>query len=100
AVIGVLARVLGGIRPLDFFRRARALMVTALSTSSSNATLPTTIRTAERQFGVPPEVAGFVLPLGATMNMNGTALFEGMTVLFLAQVFGVELSLLTQAVVV
>ena len=99
-VIPLLARVLAGIRPGDLFRKSRALMVTAFSTSSSNATLPTTIRTAEEQFGVPREVAGFVLPLGATMNMNGTALFEGMTVLFLAQVFGVELGLATQLLVV
>ncbi|MBW3552803.1 MAG: dicarboxylate/amino acid:cation symporter [Gemmatimonadetes bacterium] len=99
-VIGLLARVLTGIRPGVFFRRARTLMVTAFSTSSSNATLPTTIRTAEQGFGVPREIAGFVLPLGATMNMNGTALFEGMTVLFLAQAFGVDLSLGAQAVVV
>ena len=83
-----------------FFRRCRGLMITAFSTSSSNATLPTTIRTAEREFGVPPQVSGFVLPLGATMNMNGTALFEGITVLFLAQVFGIELSLQLQLVVV
>jgi DAACS family dicarboxylate/amino acid:cation (Na+ or H+) symporter len=75
-------------------------MVTAFSTSSSNATLPTTIRTAEEEFGVPKHIAGFVLPLGATMNMNGTALFEGLTVLFLAQVFGVHLSLGAQVVVV
>jgi DAACS family dicarboxylate/amino acid:cation (Na+ or H+) symporter len=99
-VIGLLARGLAGIAPAEFYRRARTLMLTAFSTSSSNATLPTTIRTAEEGFGVPREVAGFVLPLGATMNMNGTALFEGMTVLFLAQAFGVELSLGTQAVVV
>jgi DAACS family dicarboxylate/amino acid:cation (Na+ or H+) symporter len=75
-------------------------MITAFGTSSSNATLPTTIRTATDGFGVPKEVAGFVLPLGATMNMNGTALFEGMTVLFLAQVFGVNLGLGTQVIVV
>jgi DAACS family dicarboxylate/amino acid:cation (Na+ or H+) symporter len=75
-------------------------MVTAFSTSSSNASLPENIRTAEEQFGVPREIASFVLPLGATMNMNGTALFEGMTVLFLAQVFGVELSLTSQIIVV
>ena len=62
--------------------------------------MPTTIRTAEQQFGVPPEIAGFVIPLGATMNMNGTALFEGMTVLFLAQVFGLDLSLGAQILVV
>jgi len=99
-VLGALARWLAGVRPALFFRRARTLMLTAFSTSSSNATLPTTIRTAEEGFGVPREVAGFVLPLGATMNMNGTALFEGMTVLFLAQAFGVDLSLPTQAIVV
>lgn len=97
--LGLVARVLAGIRPSELFRRSRALMLTAFSTSSSNATLPTTIRTARENFGVSPEVSGFVLPLGATMNMNGTALFEGVTVLFLAQAFGVDLSLTTQAVV-
>ncbi|HEX7118231.1 MAG TPA: dicarboxylate/amino acid:cation symporter [Longimicrobiales bacterium] len=99
-IIPAFARGLVGVRPSDFFRRTRTLMVTAFSTSSSNATLPTTIRTAQEEFGVPKHVAGFVLPLGATMNMNGTALFEGMTVLFLAQVFGVHLSLPMQIVVV
>jgi dicarboxylate/amino acid:cation (Na+ or H+) symporter, DAACS family len=99
-VIPLLANTLAKVRPLVFLRRARALMVTAFSTSSSNATLPTTIRTAEQEFGVPKEIAGFVLPLGATMNMNGTALFEGITVLFLAQVFGVEMGLGTQLIVV
>jgi len=99
-VIGILVKVLTGISPITFFSKARELMITAFSTSSSNATLPTNIRTAVERFGVPKEVAGFVLPLGATMNMNGTALFEGVTVLFLAQVFGVELDLATQAIVV
>ena len=98
-VIGLLAKLVVGISPGSFFSRSRALMITAFSTSSSSATLPTTIRTAEENFGVPREVAGFVLPLGATMNMNGTALFEGVTVLFLAQAFGVELSLVAQATV-
>ncbi len=98
-VIGFLARVLAGVHPGHFFGRARAMMVTAFSTSSSNATLPTTIRTAVEEFNVPPEIAGFVLPLGATMNMNGTALFEGVTVLFLAQVFGVHLALPAQVAV-
>lgn len=100
AVIAVLVRTLVGISPLVFYRKARSMMVTAFSTSSSNATLPTTIRTAEQSFGVPSPIAGFVLPLGATMNMNGTALFEGMTVLFLAQVFGIDLTLGQQALVV
>jgi DAACS family dicarboxylate/amino acid:cation (Na+ or H+) symporter len=99
-VIGLLARALAGIPYGAFYRKSKALMVTAFSTSSSNATLPTNIRTAQEQFGVPKEIASFVLPLGATMNMNGTALFEGMTVLFLAQVFGVDLSLTSQVIVV
>lgn len=99
-IIPVLVRAFAGVGPVEFFRRSKLLIVTAFSTSSSSATLPTTIRTAEDNFGVPPEVAGFVLPLGATLNMNGTALFEGMTVLFLAEVFGVELSLGMQGVVV
>ena len=99
-VIGVLARFVVGIPYGQFFRRCESLMITAFSTSSSNATLPENIRTAEEEFGAPKEIASFVLPLGATMNMNGTALFEGMTVLFLAQVFGADLSLGTQVIVV
>jgi DAACS family dicarboxylate/amino acid:cation (Na+ or H+) symporter len=86
--------------PAEFFRKARIVMITAFSTSSSNATLPTTMRVSEQELGIPREIGGFVLPLGATMNMNGTALFEGATVLFLAQVFGVHLPLSAQLVVV
>lgn len=86
--------------PWEFMRKARIVMLTAFSTSSSNATLPTTMRVGEQELGLPREIAGFVLPLGATMNMNGTALFEGATVLFLAQVFGVQLTLGAQLTVV
>jgi DAACS family dicarboxylate/amino acid:cation (Na+ or H+) symporter len=86
-VLPLLVRVLAGYTPAVFFKKARASIVTAFSTSSSNATLPTNIRTAEIEFGVPPRIAAFVLPLGATMCMAGTALFEGVTVMFLAQVF-------------
>lgn len=99
-VLGLLSWFLVRYSPLEFFSRCRTAMITAFSTSSSNATLPTSIRTAVEGFGVPPHIAGFVLPLGATMNMNGTALFEGVSVLFLAQVAGVDLSLGTQVVVV
>jgi DAACS family dicarboxylate/amino acid:cation (Na+ or H+) symporter len=98
-ILTFLARTLADVSPYVLLRRSRALMVTAFSTSSSNATLPTTIRTAREEFAVSPEVSGFVLPLGATMNMNGTALFEGVTVLFLAQAFGVDLSWAAQATV-
>jgi dicarboxylate/amino acid:cation (Na+ or H+) symporter, DAACS family len=99
-VLPAIARMAAGIGYADFMRRSRYMMITAFSTSSSNATMPTTLRTATEEFGVPREVAGFVVPLGATMNMNGTALFEGMTVLFLAQVFGVDLSIGQQLVVI
>lgn len=86
--------------PADFFRKVRIVMLTAFSTSSSNATLPTSMRVAEESLQIPREVAGFVIPLGATMNMNGTAMFEGVTVLFIAQVFGVQLDLMSQLIVV
>lgn len=89
--MSVLIRVLVGLPPLLFFRRIRAALVTAFSTSSSSATLPTNIRVGEQNLGLPASVCGFVYPLGATMCMNGTALFEGITVIFLCQVFGVTL---------
>ena len=99
-VYSVLVRVFARLNPLVFFRKVTPVMVTAFSTSSSNATLPTTIKTAEEELGVPPQIAGFVLPLGATMNMNGTALFEGVTCVFLAEVFGVHLGILQQLIVI
>ena len=95
-----LIRILSGRDGFATLRRCIPLMVTAFSTSSSSATLPTTIRTAEKELGVRPAVAGFVLPLGATINMNGTALFEGCVVLFVAQIFGIDLSIAEQATVV
>jgi DAACS family dicarboxylate/amino acid:cation (Na+ or H+) symporter len=96
----VILAVLARRSPIEFLKRAAPIMVTALSTSSSSATLPTSLRVAKESLGIRPEVAGFVLPLGATMNMNGTALFEGAVVLFVAQVFGIELALQQQLVVV
>lgn len=78
--------------PAQVWRDMRPVLITAFSTSSSNATLPTALACAKDTFKLRPSVAGFVLPLGTTMNMSGTALFEGCVVLFVAQVFGVELS--------
>ncbi|MGH7700182.1 MAG: dicarboxylate/amino acid:cation symporter [Gemmatimonadales bacterium] len=98
--LSILVRVFGGLSPRVFWKRAWTSVLTAFSTSSSNATLPTNIAVAERGLKIPPKIAGFVLPLGATMNMNGTSLYEGVTVLFLAQVFGVALTLDQQAIVV
>lgn len=98
--LSALVRVFAGLSPLVFWRKVRATIVTAFSTSSSNATLPTNIKVAEEELRIPSGIAGFVLPLGATMNMNGTALYEGVTVLFLAQVFGVDLNLGQQIIVI
>jgi DAACS family dicarboxylate/amino acid:cation (Na+ or H+) symporter len=79
--------------PVAFFRETREASVMAFSTASSNATLPTSLRVADTELKLPPKVARFVLTIGATANQNGTAMFEGVTVLFLAQFFGVHLDL-------
>jgi dicarboxylate/amino acid:cation (Na+ or H+) symporter, DAACS family len=99
-VISLIMRFVVGISPLTFYSRIWTAIVTAFSTSSSAATLPTAIATAEKNLGIPPSVAGFVMPLGATMNMNGTSIFEAVTIIFLATVFGVYLDLTQQVVVV
>lgn len=83
--------------PRAYFRAIEGVLVTAFSTSSSNATLPTALDNAREKLGISPSTAGFVLPLGTTMNMSGTALYEGCVVLFVAQVFGIDLTLGQQA---
>ena len=90
---------LGGMSPRRFFDAIRPAMVTAFSTASSNATLPTSLLVAEQNLKLPSHVSRFVLTLGSTANQNGTALFEGVTVLFLAQFYGVALSLSQQVTV-
>jgi Na+/H+-dicarboxylate symporter len=88
-----------GKSPLWFFRGTREALITAFATSSSAATLPISLRCAEDNLKVRPGIAGFVLPLGATMNMDGTALYEAAAALFVANLMGIELSLAQQAVV-
>ena len=90
---------LGRMDPRFFFRGVRAAMLTAFSTASSNATLPTSLKVAEDELKLPTHVSRFVLTLGSTANQNGTALFEGVTVLFLAQFYGVDLTLSQQITV-
>ena len=82
---------LGGMSPRELFSGSRLAIVTAFSTASSSATLPTALRVAEESLRLPAAVSRFVLTTGSAMNQNGTALFEGVTVLFLAQLFGVPL---------
>ncbi|MBM4167429.1 MAG: dicarboxylate/amino acid:cation symporter, partial [Ignavibacteria bacterium] len=96
----LLLKLLTKQNPIQFLSKASPIMITAFSLSSSNGTLPTTIRVSESALGISPKIASFVLPLGATMNMNGTALFEGAVVLFIAQVFGIDLSISQQILIV
>ena len=99
-VYPVILKGLARVPPTEWFFRCREVILTAFSTASSNATLPTSLRTSEEKLGIPQRIGNFVLTVGATGNQNGTALFEGVTVLFLAQVFGIGLSLPQQFTVV
>jgi DAACS family dicarboxylate/amino acid:cation (Na+ or H+) symporter len=91
--MSLLLKLFSHRSPGAFFKAIRTVLVTAFSTSSSAATLPTTIQVSREKLGVSASTAGFVLPLGATMNMSGTALYEGCVVLFVAQVYGIPLGL-------
>lgn len=85
--------------PLWFFRGSREALITAFATSSSSATIPVSLRCAEQNLGVPRRIAGFVIPMGATVNMDGTALYEAAAALFVANLIGIELNLVQQLVV-
>ena len=98
-VFPLLLAFLGKKNPLLFFRQTQEASLMAFSTASSNATLPTSLKVAEQKLKLPPRIARFVLTVGATANQNGTAMFEGVTVLFLAQFFGIDLSLTQQLMV-
>lgn len=98
-VYGSLLKLVAKTSPLEFFKKCREVYLYAFSTASSNATLPKTLEAAEGVLGLPRKVARFVLTVGSTANQNGTALFEGVTVLFLAQVYGIELGFVQQLTV-
>lgn len=98
--MSLVLRLAVGVSPMLFLGRARSALVTAFSTSSSSATLPTTLNAAEQGLGIPPNIAGFVVPLGSTVCMNGTSIFEGITAIFLCQVFGIDLTLGQMGVIV
>ncbi len=99
-VYSLSVALLSKINPIEFFKRLETVIVTAFSTSSSNATLPTALRVSHENLGVPKHINSFVLTVGATANQNGTALYEGVTVLFLAQLAGFDLSFGQQLMVV
>ncbi len=98
-VLPLMLYLLTRMSPLTFWRGAREALVTAFATSSSSATLPVTLRCVTQQLQVKPEIAGFVVPLGATINMDGTALYEAAAALFIANLIGVELSFVQQLIV-
>ena len=97
---GILVYYAARRDPREFFRSIREVMLTAFSTSSSNVTLPTALRVTKEKLGVDPDITNFVLTVGSTANQNGTALYEGVTVLFLAQFYGIDLGMGEQIVVV
>jgi Na+/H+-dicarboxylate symporter len=99
-VYGTAVRILARMNPLFFFRGIRPAQIIAFSSSSSNATLPVTIQCAEENLGVPKDVASFVLPLGATINMDGTALYQGVATVFIAQVYGIPLTIIDMLTIV
>lgn len=98
-VFPLILQVFARKSPVAFFRESQEAIVMAFSTASSNATLPTALRVAETRLRLPPKISRFILTIGATANQNGTAMFEGVTVIFLAQFFGVELTLSQQLMV-
>lgn len=95
-----ILKLLAGVPPLKFVKDTRDVLLLAFSTSSSAAVMPLSIRTAEDKLGVRPSVSQFVIPLGATINMNGTALYQAVATVFLAQVYGIDLSVGSMALVV
>ncbi len=98
-ILPLLAWVLAGVGPVELLRGIREALVVAFSTSSSVATLPVTTRCVEDNLDVPPSVSSFVLPLGATVNMDGTALYEAIAALFVANIYGIDLGISGQLVI-
>lgn len=97
---GLVLRFLVKVNPATFFKQIIEAPVVAFSTSSSNATLPVTMETAEEDVGISPEVSSFVLPLGATINMDGTAMYQAIATMFIAQIYGVGLGIGEQLTIV
>ena len=98
-ILPLLLYLITGKTPLWFWRGAREALITAFATSSSSATLPVTMRCTTQHLHVKPEIAGFVVPLGATVNMDGTALYEAAAALFIANLVGIDLNLTQQLIV-
>jgi len=90
--LSLIAYLVGKFNPIEYFKKVREALLIAFSTCSSSATLPVSIEVAEKEAGIPKKVAGFILPLGATINMDGTALYTAIASIFIANVYGIDLS--------
>ncbi|MCX7735647.1 MAG: dicarboxylate/amino acid:cation symporter, partial [Candidatus Kapabacteria bacterium] len=99
-IYSIIVKFLGRRSPIEFFKGIKEAQVIAFSTSSSAATLPVTMRCVENNLKIPKKITGFVLPLGATINMDGTALYQGVATVFIAQVFGFNLGIAEQLTIV
>lgn len=99
-IYSIVVKFLGKMNPITFFKGIRNAQVIGFSTSSSGATLPVTMECVEKNLGVPKQISGFVLPLGATINMDGTALYQGVAAVFIAQVYGFDLGIAEQLTIV
>lgn len=99
-IYGLALKVLGKVNPINFFRKYWPVMVVAFSTSSSNATIPVNLDTCQNKLGVPESISSFTIPLGATVNMDGTAIMQGVASIFIAQIFGVNLTIAQQLMII
>lgn len=99
-VYGLALKALGKVNPISFYRKYWPVMVVAFSTSSSNATIPVNLDTCQNKLGVPESISSFTIPLGATVNMDGTAIMQGVAAIFIAQLFGMNLTLAQQLMII
>lgn len=99
-VYGIALKILGKVNPIKFYKKFWPVMVVAFSTSSSNATIPINIKTCEEKLGIPERISSFTIPLGATINMDGTAVMQGVAAIFIANVYGMNLSFEQQLMVI
>ena len=99
-VYGSALKVLGKVSPIKFYKKFWPVMVVAFSTSSSNATIPVNLDTCQKKLGVPESISSFTIPLGATVNMDGTAIMQGVAAIFIAQLFNVNLDFTQQLLII
>ncbi|MDF2840398.1 MAG: sodium:dicarboxylate symporter [Clostridia bacterium] len=99
-VYGTALKVLGKVNPIKFYKKFWTVMVVAFSTSSSNATIPVNMDVCKRKLGVPESISSFTIPLGATVNMDGTAIMQGVAAVFIAQLFGIDLNITQQLLII